>query len=821
MVKKNFRVFLMVAVLLFAVTVGSFASEVPIGTWVDEVVIVLEESAATAITRLQVGDIDVYANTLPDPVIFQMVRNDPTLGYYSAFGSYSEITFNTVGPNFNDGRLNPFNNRRIREAMNILVDREYVAQEVYGGLAAPKLTILNSVFADYARVVEDIKLLETKYAPNQERAEEIISEEMVAMGAERVNGVWHYDGSPVVLTFVIRNEDEQRQGLGDYVASQLEKIGFTVERLYRNSAQASPIWLQSDPWEGQWNLYTGLWGSPVVYRDQGHNFNQMYTDRVMSYPPFQALTPIPELEHLAEVLANKDFTSIEERAEAYGRALELSLQDSPRIFMVDVLGFVPKRAEISVASDLAGQLTGTTLWASTLRRGEEVGGRVTIAIPSVLVNPWNPIAGSNMTWDQFPIRATMDRGITVDPFTGNYWPNRIERAEVYVREGLPVEESLGWVDLEFVEEIVVPEDAWASWDPVEQRFITVAERFPEGVTVERMSRVYFPADFFEKAKWHDGSPVSIGDILFWFIIEFDRGMEGSPIFDESKKSDVQSTLQSFRGFRIVSEDPLVYEWYSNSWALDAEMNVTDLFPLDPNYGKSPWHTLALGMLAEMNEELAFSQDKARKIGAEWLGFQGGPSLPILAKYLEQAIEEGYIPYENALGKYISKEEALTRYNNAKAWYNDKEHFWIGDGPMYLEKAYAVESTIHLKRNPLYSEPADKWSMFDEPRIAEVAVSGPARVNRGKEASFEVEVTFKDEPYKLEHMKEVKFLILDSRGNLITTGMGEPVEDGLFKINLTPEITAQLPIGSNTLDVIAVPLLVGGASFGHINFVTLP
>ncbi len=61
------------------------------------------------------------------------------------------MTFNTYGPEFQDGRLNPFAVRAIREAMNMLVDRDYVANEIYGGLAVPKLFATNSAFPDYTR----------------------------------------------------------------------------------------------------------------------------------------------------------------------------------------------------------------------------------------------------------------------------------------------------------------------------------------------------------------------------------------------------------------------------------------------------------------------------------------------------------------------------------------------------------------------------------------------------------------------------------------------------------------------------------------------
>ncbi|KLU39103.1 MAG: ABC transporter substrate-binding protein [Limnochordia bacterium] len=806
--------------LVCAFSVGALAATDRKGTWVDEVIIVEESSINTAISRLQAGDIDVWASTSSDVTAFNTVVNDPNLDYFQVFGSYTEITFNPVGPFFNDGRFNPLHNMKIREATNILIDRDYIAQEIYGGLAVPKYTLLNSSFADYARVVEKARELELRYAPDFEAAKATIHAEMIAMGAELVNGVWHYEGQPVELKVLARSEDE-RKALGEYFAEQLEKVGFATTVEYRTGAEASPIWLMGDPWEGQWHVYTGGWSAPVVYRDQGHIFNQMYTRRTMTQPLFQALEPIPELDELSDKLYRKEFTTMAERKALYERALELAFLDSPRIFVVDQVSFLPRRAEIAVASDLAGGVSGTGLWPSTLRRGNEIGGTITFGSQQVLVEPWNPVAGSNWTFDQLPIRATFDRGFMTNPFTGNYHPHRIERMEVTVEAGLPVSKSMDWVDLSFEDEIVVPGDAWAEWDPVEQRFITVAEKWPEGITAKRKSVMFYREDLYDTVKWHDGSKWHIVDALLPFIMSFDQGMEDSPFYDPAAAASLQTLLAAFRGLKILSIDPFIYEYYTESWSLDAEQNLSDIFAVMYNYGKAPWHTLSIGLLAELNGELAFSASKANTLDAEWLGYQSGPSLPILDKWLDYAIENNYIPYADFLKDYITEEEIAARYANAKKWYQEKGHFWIGDGPMYLERAYPVEKMVHLKRFEDYSEPADKWSMFDEPRVAEVEVNGPSRVRAGAEAVFEVAISFKGEPYAIEHIQEVKFLVLDAAGNVALSGVGEGVVDGLFQVVLTPEQTASLPVGSNTLDVIVLPTLVGGATFGSHTFVTLP
>ncbi|MEZ4835853.1 MAG: hypothetical protein R2873_28290 [Caldilineaceae bacterium] len=113
-------------------------------------------------------------------------------------------------------------------------------------------------------------------------------------------------------------------------------------------------------------------------------------------------------------MANSEFTTLEERKAMFGEALALALQDSVRVWLVDRLSFSPYKAEISVASDLAGGIAGSWLWPHTLNRGA-MHGSVTIAMPSILNDPWNPVNGSNFIYDTMLIRSTGDQDILPDP----------------------------------------------------------------------------------------------------------------------------------------------------------------------------------------------------------------------------------------------------------------------------------------------------------------------------------------------------------------------------------------------------------------------
>jgi peptide/nickel transport system substrate-binding protein len=783
------------------------------GAAVDSVVFTGIDQADAAVTQLQAGQIDIYAYTVSDPTLFATVKADSNLAYTSSFGSYNEMTFNPAV--FTDTtRLNPFSNPKIREATNYLIDRTYVSQEIFGGLAVPKFTLLNSSFADYARFVDVSRAIEAKYAYNMDKGSQIITTEMEAMSATKgADGKWMFSGNPVTLIMLIRTEDK-RKDIGDYFATQLEAVGFTVDRQYKTRSEASPIWVGGNPTDGLFNIYTGGWITTAISRDQGADFSFYYTKNDYPIPLFQAYTNSDAFETVALKLRNNDFNSMDERATLFREALPLSLESSQRVWVVDQISFSPAVADLAVTYDLAGGVAGSQLWPYTIKLKSTPAGTVRWAQPGVLVDPWNPIGGSNWVYDMSPIRATSDWGAVSDPYTGLAWPQRIERAEVYAVSGLPIASTLPWVKLQFVDAINVPADAWVDWDPIAQTFIPAGE----GTTAKVRSVVYYPADLWN-VKWHDGSPLTIGDFVMGMIMTFDPGSAGSAIYDPAFAATLDAFKSHFKGVKILSTNPLVIETYDDLYALDAENTVTTWYP-QFTYGPGSWPVLAIGNLAEANRELAYSADKADKMQTEWMSLIAGPSLDILKAKLDQAQAESLVPFAATLSAYITPEEAALRYANLQTWYANRGTFWLGTGPFYLDSVYPVEGSLTIKCNGYFLDATDKWSRFAAPKLAVTEVTGPAQVTIGAEATFDVAVTFEGAPYPAAELSAVKFLLFDASGNLASSGDATMVSDGAYQVVLPASVTSLLTAGSNKLELAVTSILVSIPSFGSAEFVTV-
>ena len=149
-----------------------------------------------------------------------------------------------------------------------------------------------------------------------------MSEVLDELGAELVDGEWMYDGEQIEIRFVIRTEDE-RMEYGDYISNLLDDFGFYVDRQYKTSAEASPIWLQSDPADGLWHLYTGGWIANQISRDDGGQF-QITTPLLVGLETCfgKRWNPREEFFDLADKLATNQFAK-------HGRAFRNVGRDRP------------------------------------------------------------------------------------------------------------------------------------------------------------------------------------------------------------------------------------------------------------------------------------------------------------------------------------------------------------------------------------------------------------------------------------------------------------------------------------------------------------
>lgn len=801
-------------------------TEAPKASWFDQVVFTMVADAEPAVAQIQAGTIDMYSATIDKAEVYKTVLADPNLKSSATYGSSNQMLVNTVDCT-SKGILNPFNDMQIREAMNWAMDRNYVVQEIFGGLAKAKFNPFTTAFPDYARYADLFSAVETKYSYNLDKAKAVVDERMPALGATMGDdGKWQYNGKPVVVIVLIRTEDLRKE-IGNYFSNQLEALGFTVDRQEKTRSEAAPIW-QGDPAECTFSAYTAGWISPQIYRDEGLNFLQYDTGQLQQIPVMNAYAPSAELMDASEKLYTNDFANMDERKELFKKALDLSMTESWwGIWVNDTIAFEVSAAKVYGASDLAGGFAGAQMFPYTAGITGQEGGVLRIANSGILVDAWNPISGSNWIDDTIVRNFTVDYGVIYNPYTGLVMPKLVQSATLDAVNGLPIAAPQSdWVTLNFTDTIAVPDDAWVDWDAVNQKWITAAEKKAADptweATAKTKSTVVYSPDVW-KETWHDGSPFTIADVVFGMIMSFDPGKADSVIYDESLGASVDTYLSHFKGVKIISTDPLTIETYDDTFALDAENNIKDWFP--NIYGISgyaggmiAWHNLTPAIQAQADGKMAFSKDMAETKQIDYTSQISGPTLEVQMQYVDQDITNSYIPFAATMGAYITADEAVARYNNLKAFYAAHGHIFLGTGPYMVDKVYPVEGSISLVKYDAYPFPAGQFAQFAEPMIMVMSVDGPTSVAAGTEAAFDVMITFNDQPYPANYIDAVSYTLFNVDGSIAATGTAEFVADGQYKVTLTADQTAALEAGTVKLTVAAASNQVSLPAFETVEFV---
>jgi len=793
------------------------------GGWLDEIdySVVDRESA---ITQISAGAVDLFSYGLAADKLADIKAAN--LCYTQSYGTYYDMQYNPAV--FTDTTvLNPFSNRKIREATNWLIDRDYINQEFFVGGVLPKFFALTTQLVDYTNVIEVARGLEAYYAYNFDKGKQVITDEMVAMGATvGADGKFMFNDAPVKLIFLIRNDgDGTRLLMGNYFANQMEAVGFTVERQEKKSSELSPLWIGSDPKDGLWSLYTAGWGSSGLNRDEKSIFQEMYLPTsAQGIPLFLDNNVDPAFQKVGDDLANGAFTTLDERRNLMLEALPLSLQDSLQTWIVDLQTYVPYNCNLNVSADVGAGVETTFMGPYNLRYAGVEGGQVKNgSTDTFFADPWNPVDGANWVGNAWIQNATASRAFMPDPYTGLGWPLRATSADVVIQTGLPVATNLDWVNLTFEDTITVPADAWVDWNAETQTFVTAGEKFPEGLTAKTKSVVYYPADLFTTVKWHDGSYLSVADFVMSMIMTFDRSKEASAIYDADTVGNFEAFLSHFKGVQIVSTDPLTIATWDDNYFADAELDVTGWWP-NLGYGENSWQMLAVGNVADGNKELAWSTGKADANEVEWMSFIGGPSLEVLTADLATLAADNTIPYAPTMGAYLTADEAAARYASTKAWYEARGHYWIGTGPYFLDSVDLNGFTAVVKNNPEFPDLADRWSKFGVAPMGQAELDGPAQVKIGAESVFTVALTNRNtgDPYPTADVKEVKFLLYNDKGETVYVGAGVATADeGVFTLTIPADVSATLVAGTGSIEAAAVLVPVAIPAFTRVDYVVIP
>jgi len=773
------------------------------GPFVDRVYINTRMKQEIGLKDAAEGITDVFAYGVEGPQLLGMSKKDrEKLELYSVpSGSWSLNLNNFPGKApyqiEKDGEtlFNPFAIREIRFALNFLINRKYIVDEILGGAGFPMYTMAvpgQPGTMKYNRIAEEF---EFSAEGNEEAAIDDINRAMEEAATLPENDgrlvkgekYWEFDGEPVEITFVIRVDDPAgRLRVGNYVTDQLEKAGFMVnKKLWDRSKSINTVYY-GNPADYEWNIYTEGWTAGATRRYWEHIVAQMYA-------PWYGFMPggaNPDNwnyknEALGKYTKNAyygRYTTTDEYWEYALKAQRLGLKDAMRLYLCaqeQYFAANKKRLEERFAYGLGD---GINEWMFITAKTDDKELTVTqfSAMGSLFMSAWNPIGndGFSDTYSTLISKALISAGSFESPVSGKQteymadWENIVTKVR---KDGK-----------EIVGEVPVPADA-IKYNPKTEKW----EEVGQGVTAQSKATYSFHFN-----NWHNGIRMSINDLFYntafraeWATKDNDDDKQ----YESAYSAKIEGNIDELKGW-IVHDDGTITAYFDYNFppseARVASRGIPDFTASAVNgpVVMQSWDIFeAIALLvtggSQSGIQYSISSDSEYEIDV----IVPDHVADIKAK-LKEMYEEGHVPA--SLKGRITAEEAKKRYKASIDFIEEHGHAYIGNGPFVLNEYDSETNFMELTANRDWPWSAQHWlDKFAVPRIVINNISLPTIVPAGKD--FEIEVDLSKVVYPNVTPKQA-----DS--GVVTVYIGElkgidaqVTDEGSFKIRVPGSKTTEL------------------------------
>ena len=694
------------------------------GTYVDAVEFIQYLDENTALEEVRNGNLDLYYFTVPADRVKDAESRRGLRVYESTGGSYS-LLVNPAEPS--DGSLNPFSMRDVRYALNYLVDRRLLVNELMGGHGTPMVSNYGPSDPDYIGILGLIESYGFEHNPSL--ASSMIDSAMAGAGAHRgEGGLWMHGGGPVEVRVFIRSDDPVRESVGEILASALEDAGFAVGRDYGDLNKAFVVVYGSDPAEMQWSVYTEGWGGRSAFvRYDPVGLGQMYAPWYSSMPGFNDPSywnyENALLDSLTQRIYAGEYGSAAERAELVRAATAEAVSESVRVFLAARTDLYAGGPDVEgVVNDFGAGVPSRFTPINARPGGSDV---LRVGVKQIYQGSWNPVVGFGDTYSTQIWNALSDPGTFYHPYSGRIIPVRAE---------WDVEGAAGGAA-----GVPVPRGA-VLWSPAEQRW----EPVPDGTRAQ--SRVTFD---LLGGRWHHGAEIDMRDVMYslYFAVEWGsapgagggQGAAPAPAdrtFDSEYTPRAAQVVDTMVGVRPVDADTI--EVYLDYWHFD-EAEIAAWASVWP---AMPWEVYHAMESVVLDGSASFSRSGSVARSVPWLSLIVPNDAQLVADALRSARDAGAAGVPPPLaGLGATAEYAAGRYDSALEWIGERNHAVVGNGPFYLE-SYSPESrTIRIAAfdDESYPLPAGHWAGLEDVRFPEITgVDAPDVVVRGRPASIDVE-----------------------------------------------------------------------------------
>lgn len=721
---------------------------------------------------IQSGAMDLYLFSLKTNAARELADTEG-LRIYDAPATSISLILNPAPSR--PGEINPFANPEIRHAVQYLVNREFIVNDIYRGMAVPMTTQVSPLDYDFLTVYDIVRSADIRYDPQYAR--QIIKREMEKAGATLIEGVWTYNERPVRLKFITRVEDERRE-VGDLIRAELTQAGFQVEPGYRQFAPAVLSVYSSDPAAFEWHLYTEGWGRGAPDRYDFATINHMSAPWLGNMPGWKEVGfwqyDHNQLDTLGKRLFTGDFESQAERNEIYREMTKLAMDESVRVWLATVVNSFPAQEDLKgVTLDLVSGPRSP--W--TLREAYK-SDKDNLTVGHLWVwterTTWNPIGGLGDVYSVDIWRNLSDAPLWNHPFSGIPQPFR---ASFDVTTSGPRGR------------LSVPPDA-NIWD-VEQN-----EWRPVGSGLEATSRVIFDYSKYFQSTWHHQQPISMADVLY----SISQGYEMA--YDE-RKSRIETALgvtsrpflETFAGYKVLDENRL--EVYVNFWHFEENYIASYASPTGLNV---PWElALAMDKLVFEQRRAAYSDTAAFRFQVPWLSLVMDRDARLVRRVLKDLIERSELPVDvfKMNGEtFVTKQDAVSRYQASLDWFDAYGHLVISNGPFFLQNYDPPAQFAELRafREENYPFRPGDWLFGSTEGLSIDRVDVP-NIIIGKGSTLHMSVHGSETP-------RLDYVLIDANSREIVSLGKADEEAGDFTIKFESQITEKLEPGLHQLFLLA-------------------
>ncbi len=763
--------------------------------------------------------------TTLDALLFNPYCDDTELGKYGVATSVKD----------NKTHFNPFALRKIRFAMNFLISRKYIIEEIMRGSANPQYTVIGPSHPAFPQIETSIKALGLSPEGDFDKAKAMI-EEAFSKAKEGLKkhgydlykeaatdspaGYWWVfkrpDGSKevVTITFLIRVEDERRQ-IGDYVSSLLEKMGIKVNRVYIERGQVFKLVYGADPRALDWHIYTEGWvstaESPWIEWDIAWYYAGWYYGLLPTWMHIHwGYTPEHEKKLWGETIQEKiedeslKLTKGVYKGNKYWDTardlIKLGIEESIRVFLTENVQFfiVNKR----VTNLIPGRSTG--LYSPfVLRTATTVDGIIRIvqfsAQAALFMSAWNPVGGMTDIYSTNIWRFVHEYGGYWHPSTGEFIPmattweikynTTVDLSKVYVYKA-------GWMTLE----------EYLKKYPNDWRAKYVKEVAPVEIIFNYKSNAY-----------HDGEDMTLWDVLFdiswyWEWASNDTDIRGKdPWYHPGIESSMAPIFTTLIGVRIVNETAIAF--YGTYIHPVSEGEIAGYYMFYPTWSPAIWMAMEYCVINKgpvSGKSYGWHEGEAER----YIDALSKDHLVDIKAALEILGKGEYVPpYVESTNKLLEAfkftvKDLSDAAKKAMAFIDKYGHGVISNGPFYISKYLPAELHLELEafRNPKYPFTEGYWTKklpYVVLELKAVKVSAGI-IAPGEKLTVTVEVVdhmiSPEEKIIPAEKAWVEVVLISPAGEEVYRKEGKMVEKGKWIIEIPEDVTAGLAEGSYTLQV---------------------